>query len=254
MNLYQGTLELTDKFETARDTVVLHLKLIKGEHLVTKEKITNQLPYQAGQFINLLVADKTWRSYSVASTPTEDEIELVIRYVPDGIGSEAIKKWSVGAEIEFKGAFGHFGLSDTAEAVLHFCATGTGIAPFKAMIREEGRKESPRTMHLYYGGRDTEDLAYLAELKNWAPNVHLHLGLSRQSELPGALFFFGKNDGEDKIVEIDTCRITKFIEDKNFAKNDEIYLCGNGNMVKSVVEILETKNVNQSQIFQERFN
>jgi len=97
-------------------------------------------------------------------------------------------------------------------------------------------------MTLLYGGKDFEDLAYLDELDDWSDNLKIKLGLSRQ-ENAGDLKEYAEN-----------CRITKFIEEHDFKSDDEFYICGNGDMIESVVEILNKKGIGEKNIFYERFN
>lgn len=199
--------------------------------------------FQSGQFLSLKFGEKAWRAYSIASTPDETEIELLIRLIPGGVGSEALKAANIGDEFTFRGGFGHFVLSETPDAELIFCCTGTGIAPFRAMIKEESAKKNPRKISLYYGGRDAEDIGYLDEINTWG-TVETHLGLSR-----------AEKNCHIEGTNAQNCRITEFLENTDFSKKSaEFYICGNGDMVVSVREILEKKEIPKEHIFQERFN
>ena len=233
MNILSGTLTLTSKETVARDTI-----LMRFDSLVN-DTAQQRLPFLPGQFVSMEFGPKAWRAYSIASHPDEPQIELLVRLVDGGVASEVFRDAAVNTTFNFKGPFGHFLLTENPEATLNFCATGTGIAPLRAMILEEAKNENPRTMRLFYGGRDKDDIAYLEDLQVWAPNIEIYLGLSQSDEAyPNA-----KKQ-----------RITTYLEDTEFEINDEFYLCGNGPMVKSVNALLAEKGINKTQIHQERFN
>jgi len=233
MNILSGTLTLTHKETVARDTVLMRFATQLADSDDTP------LPFAPGQFVSMEFGPKSWRAYSIASHPDEAEIELVVRLVEGGVASEVFRKSDLGTSFNFKGPFGHFLLTENHEATLNFCATGTGIAPLRAMILEESKKDKPRAMRLFYGGRDKDDIAYLNDLKTWAPDMEIFLGLSQSdASYPNA-----KKQ-----------RITAFLEAATFDNNDEFYLCGNGPMVKSVKSLLGEKGIEKTQIHQERFN
>lgn len=242
MNLFTGKLKIKSIETVARETkkfIFSVHSLVKLDGTPAKEEI---LPFQAGQFVSVEFKDKLARAYSIASTPSEKNIELIIRIVAGGSGSTILDAAKVGDEFKFKGPFGHFVLSDNKNANLIFCGTGTGIAPLRSMILMENKMVPPRKMKLFYGGRDQADIAYLEELETWNKDLKIRLGLSREEDKTK----LGKY-GEP-------CRITKFIEENDFDNNSEFYICGNGAMVKSTVEILSEKGVEKSRIFMERFN
>lgn len=239
-----GDLVVHEKQLVATDTLQIKLHPEKLKTL-TGTEVDTPFSYEPGQFVSIGFSAKAWRAYSIASLPTEDLLELTVRLVEGGVGSEAFRAAEIGEVFPFKGPFGHFGLSDTPGAHLVFCATGTGIAPFKSMIRAEAQTDNPRPMTLLYGGKNAADIAYLDELKAWSAALNIQLGLSRDPslELPAGVTLPAKN-----------CRITQLLPDLDFKEDLEFYLCGNGAMVKSVQELLESHEVPKERILMERFN
>lgn len=239
-----GDIVLTQKSVIATDTLKLNFE-VKNLKTLTGEAFAQALNFAAGQFVSIGFTQTAWRAYSVASVPTEASLELVVRLVEGGVGSEAFRAASIGDSFPFKGPFGHFTLSDNQTAHLVFCATGTGIAPFRAMIKTEAAQEAPRKMTLLYGGKNAADLAYLDEISLWSDKVDVQLGLSRDPELqvPANLKASPRN-----------CRITELLPVLDFTQDLEFYLCGNGAMVKSVQETLAEHDVAKEKIFMERFN
>ncbi|MCK5461190.1 FAD-dependent oxidoreductase [Candidatus Gracilibacteria bacterium] len=243
MNLFQGTVKIESIDTVAKTTKKFRFSVENFASLDEKTKGSGKLPFIAGQFISLQFTKRAWRAYSIASHPNKNLIELIIRIVPNGVGSTILDKAIVNDTFPFKGPFGHFFLSENPKANLIFLGTGTGIAPLRSMILEELKQKNPRTMKLFYGGRQADDIAYLDEVKMWHPEkVKVRLGLSQESK-PSEIYDYAEH-----------CRITKFLEENDFDKNSEFYICGNGAMVKSSQEILHEKGVAAERIFMERFN
>lgn len=121
------------------------------------------LRYLAGQYIDLIAPDGSRRSYSIANAPAGlDQIELHVRQVPGGLMSSY---WFDRAKPEdllrFEGPRGTFFLRDIAGRELVFLATGTGLAPVKAMLESLAavpRAARPCSIALFWGGRRPEDL------------------------------------------------------------------------------------------------
>ncbi len=238
MNIFQGTLRVESIETVARDTKKFRFSIMDAETLVPSDE---KFEYQPGQFLSLKFTDTAWRAYSMASNPDEEFIEFVIKHVEGGTASDVFWKTNIGNTFEFKGPFGELQLSENDDAHLVFCATGTGIAPFRSMILEEVKKESPRKMTLLYGGRNAKDISYLDEMSDWSDHLEIKLGLSRE-------------ESTDIDLPWKPCRITTFLEEEKWKNNAEFYICGSGSMVKSVNELLEAKNVEKERIFMERFN
>ncbi len=237
----QGRLRIESIEMVARDTKKFRF-LVKDLKTLAGESAEGPFDFAPGQFVSIVYNETVARAYSIASLPEDDLLELIIRIIPNGAGSMIIDQGQVGSEYDFKGPFGHFALSQTPEAHLYFCGTGTGIAPLRSMILAEMKSSAPRPMTLFYGGRNQDDIAYLDEINTWCPDMPIKLGLSREED-PDQLGPWGEK-----------CRITQFLETGKFAPTDEFYVCGNGAMVKSAIEILSGKGVAKERIFMERFN
>lgn len=122
-----------------------------------------QLNYHPGQYVDVIGKGGLRRSYSIATAATDEKlIELHIRQVADG---EMSRYWfcdaQVGDLLRLNGPLGTFFLREIAGLDLIFLATGTGMAPIKAMLEGmvAGPKEhQPRSVRVYWGGRVPQDL------------------------------------------------------------------------------------------------
>jgi CDP-4-dehydro-6-deoxyglucose reductase len=145
---------------------------------------TAQLDYLPGQYIDVIGPEGLRRSYSIANAPQADkQIELHIREVAEGAMS---RYWFQQAKandlLRLRGPLGTFFLRGQAGRDLVMLATGTGIAPVKAMLEGMSNipaESLPRSTTVYWGGRQAEDLYWPgADL----PNLRFVPVLSRASE------------------------------------------------------------------------
>jgi CDP-4-dehydro-6-deoxyglucose reductase len=124
---------------------------------------TSDFSFHPGQYLDLIGPGGVRRSYSVANAPRADKlVELHIREVNGGAMSAY---WFGSAKandlLRLHGPLGTFFLRETAGLHLAFLATGTGIAPVKAML--EGlttlpQDARPASVSVYWGGRTAADL------------------------------------------------------------------------------------------------
>ncbi len=118
-----------------------------------------------GQYINVIGTQGIRRSYSLANSDfTSKTLELHIREVDGGVMSSY---WFTQAKVDdllrLNGPLGTFFLRETANIDLVFLATGTGIAPIKAMIesiRHLSPELRPKSTTVIWGGRRAEDIYF----------------------------------------------------------------------------------------------
>ena len=97
---------------------------------------TQAFDYLPGQYIELIGRDGLRRSFSLATAAaTGAALELHIRAIDGGAMSRYLFDTAkVGDLLRLRGPLGTFFLRDIAGRDLYFLATGTGIAPVKAML------------------------------------------------------------------------------------------------------------------------
>ena len=107
--------------------------------------------------------NKRWRSYSIASAPSNNnEFELVIVLLDGGAGTTYLfNEVAVGSNLLMRGPQGVFVLPKSITTDLYFICTGTGIAPFRSMLLDIHQKKIPhQQMHLLFGCRKYTDSLY----------------------------------------------------------------------------------------------
>lgn len=139
----------------APDVMGLYLVPPRGQRLL----------WLAGQYIDVLLPEGKRRAFSIANAPEEsDHIELHIRRVPGGGFTEHVfTGMKVGDILRIEGPLGTFVPREDSERPMLFVAGGTGFAPIKAIIEHFFFLGTTRSMHLYWGARNHEDI-YLPTL------------------------------------------------------------------------------------------
>ena len=125
--------------------------------------------YRAGQYVEFILRDGARRSYSMANAPhtvgEKPAIELHVRHLPGGKFTDhvfgAMKEKDI---LRVEGPFGAFFLREESTKPMVLLASGTGIAPIKAIIEHMIFTGSQRHAVLYWGCRSKADLY----MNDWA--------------------------------------------------------------------------------------
>src|SRR5947209_1184157 len=139
-------------------------------HFVFEAPQLERLQFSPGQFVSLTdsVASKNiTRAYSIASAPTNsNRFELCLNRVDDGAFSPHLFDLSAGDVVEMQPPLGTFTLRQPVRDSL-LVATGTGIAPFRSMLKAVIREDSP-AFTLLFGVRYESHLLYRPEFEQMA--------------------------------------------------------------------------------------
>lgn len=187
---------------------------------------TADFKFIPGQYVDILGPGSIRRSYSLANANFVDKLlELHIRAVEGGAMS---RYWFGQAKVNdllrMNGPLGTFFLRDTANIDLILLATGTGIAPVKAMLESMSNlpaTQGPKSVTVLWGGRNPQDLyldiASISDRHNFVPV------LSRTADgWTGA-----KGYVQQVLLELDPD-----------LENATIYACGSDSMIHSARELL----------------
>jgi len=127
--------------------------------------------HRAGQHVDVrLTAEDGYsaqRSYSIASRPGADRLELTIVRMDDGEVSPYLTTvLDVGDRFELRGPIGGYFVwdgDDTRPVLL--VGGGSGVVPLMAMLRHHAAVDNQGAMHLVYSARTQGDLLYRDELE-----------------------------------------------------------------------------------------
>ena len=123
------------------------------------------LDFIPGQYVDVIGPGGIRRSYSLANAPTADNtLELHIRAVENGTMSQYwFSQSAVNDLLRLHGPQGTFFLRNIANCDLIFLATGTGIAPVKAMLEALPgfpADQQPQSITVVWGARYEHDLYF----------------------------------------------------------------------------------------------
>jgi ferredoxin-NADP reductase len=145
--------------------------------------------HAAGQHVDVrLTAEDGYqaqRSYSIASPPTSERLELTVERLDDGEVSPFLTDvLEPGERFELRGPVGGYFVWDPASSgPLHLVGGGSGIVPLMAMLRQRAAAGAGPPATLLYSARSYEDIIYREELERLAaeegPEVRYTLTRSR---------------------------------------------------------------------------
>ena len=157
--------------------------------------ITLDLPgwpgHRPGQHVDIrLTAEDGYqaeRSYSIASAPEDEGVALTVERLDDGeVSPYLVDELTVGAELEVRGPVGgYFVWEATSGGPVLLVAGGSGVVPFRSMVRHHQAAGSAVPIRLLCSARSRDALIYRDELTNLngANGIEVRWTLTR--EAPG---------------------------------------------------------------------
>ncbi|MBH3428763.1 FAD-binding oxidoreductase [Pseudomonas alkylphenolica] len=130
----------------------------------------SKFAYLPGQYLDIIGEAGLRRSYSIANAQRDDgKLELQIREVENGMMSAYwFDRAKTNDLLRLEGPLGTFSLREKDVSNIIFLATGTGIAPVKAMLEQLLGNPSMATgkrVFIYWGGRTTNDIYWTPQLQ-----------------------------------------------------------------------------------------
>lgn len=186
------------------------------------------MQFQTGQFVILTIpGSKEKREYSVYSGEKDDFLEVLVREVEGGKVSGKLKKLKQDMEIELEGPFGFFKFNPEkfSSQKFLFVATGTGISPFHSFVRTYPELD----YHLVHGVRFREEAYEHDDYQK--ERVALCLSADETGD------FYG--------------RVTDFLYTQKIDRETNCFMCGNGEMINEVFDMLTGKGIPVSNIYSE---
>ena len=183
-----------------------------------------------GQCVNLGVKGTGInREYSTYSGKDDPYLEFLIKDVSGGLVSPALRKLTIGTEVDMHGPYGSFTLDPEKinTSNYFFLGTGTGIAPYHSYIRSFPNLNYQVIIGIRYNSERYDQ-------QDYKPSRTVYC-VSREE---------GAEPQE---------RITDYLKDFKVEPNQIFYLCGNNRMINDSYEILREKGASGQQIFTEAF-
>lgn len=171
--------------------------------------------FSAGQRLQLEIADVR-RDYSIASAPSEKDIRLCIRQVARGRLSAHLAHAGAGARVTFTGPHGYFTFKPSPRPAV-FVATGTGIAPFRAMAGA-----GVRGFTLLHGVKSSEQLYYR---EFFQARAAVYVACLTAGRTTGPAEFSG--------------RVGDYLRSRLAPGTYDFYLCGRQDMIRDVTLLID---------------
>jgi ferredoxin-NADP reductase len=142
-----------------------------------------------GQHVDIrLTADDGYqaqRSYSIASAPEDEHLELTVERLDDGeVSLYLVDEVEPGDDLELRGPIGGYFVWTAADrGPLLLVGGGSGVVPFRSMLRHRAAAASTAPVRLLYSSRNQDEVIYRQELARFATEdgVDVRFTFTRQS-------------------------------------------------------------------------
>jgi glycine betaine catabolism B len=219
---------------------------IESIHRVTPDvkqfllSVDGEIDYEPGQHTTIRFEqddEEVVRPYTATSLPGTDRFTLAIRRYDDGTASVYMHEREVGDEVEI-GEFGGNLTLDDPTANVAFVATGTGITPMAALIKQHVETVEGEA-RLFFGESTEEDVIYRETFDQLAAQNARFEPFYSLSE-PGEGWTGPTGHVQEHLPE-EVEEITDW----------QFYVCGVPEMVVETKELLSEEGVPEEQVFSE---
>jgi ring-1,2-phenylacetyl-CoA epoxidase subunit PaaE len=233
----------------------------KSIYFKIPEDLAEEFTYKAGQYITIKVeidGEEVRRSYSLFTSPSEDNFGVTVKRVDNGkVSNYLCDIVKAGDTLEIMHPEGRFVFEPEADKRrdLVFFAAGSGITPIFSIIKEALENEPLSKVYLFYGNRNEESTIFKAAFDEiahrYAEQIEVeHIYTQGGKDRKFSLF---KKD-KTKSGRIDGAMAKQILKDLKGRKFERHYfLCGPGNMVENVEEMLLKQGAEKKFIHKELF-
>ncbi|MBY0376254.1 MAG: hypothetical protein K2Q23_19825 [Bryobacteraceae bacterium] len=214
------------------------------KHFVFEVPEIETLEFLPGQFVSFteeLKGKRVTRAYSIASRPEANRFELCLNLVDDGHFSPHLFAMKPGDTVPMKGPLGTFTLREPVRDSI-MVATGTGIAPFRGMLREILARDSVHQFTLVFGARYEHGLVFADEFSELASR-HANFRFVPTVTRPGDAW-------NGPVGRVQPLLIEALGERRDF----QVYACGLKAMVEDVRAILKERGYERKQFVSEKYD
>jgi ferredoxin-NADP reductase len=213
-------------------------------HFVFEVPEVSVLHFKPGQFVSFqqaLGGKKITRPYSIVSLPDGNRFELCLNLVHQGVFTPHLFTLKPGDSLEMSAPLGFFTVRDPAKEAV-FIATGTGIAPFRAMAPDYLSHPHAKQLTMLFGVRHESTIYYRDDfdaLTRQYPNFRFWPILSRAES---------SWTGRTGHVQ------NHLLEAIGDHRDLDVYICGLKAMVDDVRAILKGLGFDRKQIIFEKYD
>jgi len=203
----------------------------------------------AGQHVDVrLTAEDGYqaqRSYSIASAPEDQHLMLTVERLDDGEVSPYLADvLRPGDQLEFRGPIGgYFVWQSSLGGPLLLLAGGSGIVPFRAMLRHHAASGSRASVRLLYSSRSFQDIIYRDELSRLVSPERVSVAHTLTREWPEAW------SGHRRRIDQELLREVAWPA----SERPLVYICGPTAFVERAADLMVGMGYEPERIKTERF-
>lgn len=219
------------------------IKLLKENvmHLSLRLPPMQQMKFHPGQYVNIIKGDIK-RSYSLASAMnSENRLDFFIKNYPNGVMSSYLFENAKESDLlRVEGPLGSFFLRDTNKKNIILLATGTGIAPIKAILEDVQSRAlefKNKQFWLFWGARETQEFF-------WSPTTLKEINICFVKVCSRADSTFNGARGYVQNV---------VLENQIDLSDAQVYACGSIDMINSSKEIFQKNGLAEEDFFSDAF-
>ncbi|MEK6826073.1 MAG: FAD-dependent oxidoreductase [Nanoarchaeota archaeon] len=211
------------------ETTVIKVGRLNENTLLLELDVHGSFEFKAGQFVLTYVnvdGKEENRAFSIASSPSKDTINLLIRKYDRGKVSPKLFELKEGDKLKIRGPFGVFNVKEPLPSEIVFVAGGSGIAPLRSMMHDVLEKYLDKKVTLVFGFRYEHDFFFREEIEKLVKekqNFKSYLCSTRPSE--NWEYFKGR------VTEV----LPKIIDSN---KDKHFYICGPNQMINDTLNLL----------------
>lgn len=219
---------------------------------VIPEELKNDFVFRQGQSLTMramINGEEVRRTYSICSSPLENEWRVAIKKVSGGLFStfanENIGKGDTLDVMEPVGRFYTELHPENAKNYVAFAA-GSGITPVISIIKTTLATEPQSNFTLIYSNRNRKSIIFFEELEalknKYMQRFNLVHVLSRE-----------KTDTAINFGRINTDKLNELFGIVDYDKTDEFFICGPEEMIFCIKDYLEARGIDKKHIHFELF-
>ncbi|WP_323788378.1 2Fe-2S iron-sulfur cluster-binding protein [Psychroserpens sp.] len=238
-------LKVADIYKETEDTSVVTFEI--------PSELQSVFKFRQGQHLTLkadIDGEDVRRSYSLCSSPYENQWKVAVKLIPGGKFSTFVnQELKTGSQLEVMAPSGTFGVPVQPEAKKNylFFAAGSGVTPVISMIKAHLKSEPNSTCKLFYVNKTAKSIIFKEELEQlrntYFGRLEIYYFLTKERR--DIELFNGRFDDEKMQVLTNT-----FID---IPDTSEVFLCGPEKMVNYVSDYLINKGLPKELVHFELF-
>lgn len=211
-------------------------------HLTLALPPDTPLDYAPGQYMNVVLPDGDTRSFSMASAPAGNLVDFHVRRIPGGRYTDRwLGQAQAGAALEIEAPLGVFSYHEEDWRPMIMMATGTGIAPIKAILESLLDNDDCPPVTLYWGMRTEADLYLRDVIESWAARLYEFNFVPVLSRADAG--WQGRRGHIQQAV----------LQDHGDLSEHAVYLCGAPAMVSEATALLAARGASLDHVYADSF-